>query len=147
MAGRSNPSTLPKLVDQENQHTLVAPSFWGISKSLDHGSRLCHQRHPRPTVSPGLIGTTMVSLLHADGILHRLAATTNGAVCVDAQRRKEWTLKTRLSMWLWCQWSTILIFVDLLFIGAIWLITLHDSQHLVFDKNHTLKNVMSPQNG
>ena len=37
------------------------------------------------------IDTTMVSPLHADGTPHRLAATIDGAVCVDARRRKERT--------------------------------------------------------
>ena len=33
----------------------------------------------------------MVSPLHADGTLHRLAATIDGAVCVDALGREERT--------------------------------------------------------
>ena len=37
------------------------------------------------------IDTTMVSPLHADGTPHKLAATMDGAVCVDARRRKERT--------------------------------------------------------
>ena len=37
------------------------------------------------------IDTTMVSPLHADGTAHKLAATIDGAVCVDARRRKERT--------------------------------------------------------
>ena len=37
------------------------------------------------------IDTTMVSPLHADGTPHRLAATIDGAACVDARRRKERT--------------------------------------------------------
>ena len=49
-------------------------------------ARIC-----REAVAQRAIDTTMVSPLHADGTPHRLAATIDGAVCVDARRRKERT--------------------------------------------------------